>query len=158
MMNDVKFNNYKIALVEVEAVLNCLEHDDYCKIPKEIIDVITKNKDECYIFEYDENLDFKYWSLMPETKALLYNLLKKYLATNEQKKYFVEKEKFEIWQLEKEKSEKYNQDDIFKNKKTKKNKEKSIESKGNISLIEYKETYFTRLKKFILKLLHISRD
>ena len=154
MMNDVKFNNYRRALVEVEAVLNCLEHDDYCKIPKEIIDAINKNKDECYILEYDENLDFKDWSLMPETKALLYNLFKKYLATNEQKQYFVEKERLEIYQLEREKSKKYNQDDIFKNKKAQIIEKKSIE---NISLIEYKETYFTRFKKFILKLLHINK-
>lgn len=154
MMNDVKFNNYRRALVEVEAVLNCLEHDDYCKIPKEMIDTITKNKDEGYIFEYDENLDFKDWSLMPETKSLLYNLFKKYLATNEQKQYFVEKERVEIYQLEKEKSKKYNQNEVFKNKKTQKTEEKFIENKENISLIEYKETFFTRVKRFIIKLLH----
>lgn len=154
MMNDVKFNNYRMALVEVEAVLNCLEHDDYCKIPKEIIHAINKNKDECYILEYDENLDFKDWSLMSETKALLYNLFKKYLATNEQKQYFVEKERLEIYQLEKEKSKKYNQNEVFKNKKTQKTEEEFIENKENVSLIEYKETYFTRVKKFIIKLLH----
>lgn len=102
--NNVKINNYKIALVEVEAVLKCLEREDYSKIPKEIIEAISKNKDENYIFEYDENLNYNDWDLMPETKALLYNLFKKYLATKEQKEYFIEKEKLEIIQLEQEKS------------------------------------------------------
>ena len=76
MMNSVKVNNYKNALVEVESVLNCLKYEDYCKIPKEIIDAIEINKNEDYIFEYDENLDFKDWELMPETRAILYNLFK----------------------------------------------------------------------------------
>ena len=98
MMNDAKINNYKNALVEVESILNCLKHEDYCKIPKEIIDAIEINKDEDYIFEYDENLDFKDWKLMQETRAILYNLFKKYLATNEQRQYFLEKEKLEMMQ------------------------------------------------------------
>ena len=62
MMNDAKINNYKNALVEVESILNCLKHEDYCKIPKEIIDAIEINKDEDYIFEYDENLDFNHFT------------------------------------------------------------------------------------------------
>ena len=41
-------NNYKKALVEVEAVLSCLDNKDYDKIPKSIIKSIRENKDESY--------------------------------------------------------------------------------------------------------------
>lgn len=145
--NNVKINNYKIALVEVEAVLKCLEREDYSKIPKEIIEAISKNKDENYIFEYDENLNYNDWDLMPETKALLYNLFKKYLATKEQKEYFTEKEKLEIIQLEQEKSKKYASDIMFKNKKA------DISNKENSkALIEYKKKWYNKIFDFIKKL------
>lgn len=145
MMNSVKINNYKNALVEVEAVLNCLEYQDYCKIPEEMIEAVANNKSEDYIFEYDENLDFKDWNLMPETKALLYNLFKKYLATNEQKEYFIEKEKLETIQLEQEKSKKYNIDVLFKNKEENTPKE----SESIKSLIEFKEAWYKKIFNFI---------
>ena len=67
---------------------------------------IKVNKDENYIFEYDENLDYKDWNLMLETKAILYNLFKQYLATNEQKEYYKQKELIERNRIEKEKKQK----------------------------------------------------
>lgn len=147
MMNDVKINNYKNALVEVEAVLECLEYEDYCKIPAKIIEAISMNKNEDYIFEYDENLGFKDWKLISETKALLYNIFKKYLATSEQKEYFIEKEKFEILQLEQEKSKKYASDIIFKNKTM-----DISNNKSSKALIEYREKWYNKIFNFIKKL------
>ena len=43
-MEKTKINDYRNALVEVEAVLNCLSEDVYNEIPKEIIDLIEENK------------------------------------------------------------------------------------------------------------------
>lgn len=114
MMNNIKINNYKDALVEVEAVLDHLKDEEYIKIPKNIIDAIKTNKNEEYIFEYDEELDYANWDLMPEAKALLYNIFKQYLATNEQLEYFREKERIEFIQLEKEKAKQYNTNILFK--------------------------------------------
>lgn len=149
MMNDAKINNYKKALVEVEAVLSCLEHEDYCKIPQKVIEEISMNKNEDYTFEYDENLDFKDWELMPETKALLYNLFKKYLVTSEQKQYFIQKEKLEKMQLEREKSRKYaSVGAVFENKKT------DISNNENSkALIEHKEGWYNKIFNFIKGLL-----
>lgn len=148
MMNNVKVYNYKNALVEVEAVLKCLEYEDYCKIPKEVIDAISINQNKDYIFEYDENLDFKDWKLMPETKALLYNLFKKYLVTSEQKQYFIQKEKLEIMQLEREKTKRYNTDVLFKDKKV----NRPSENESPKLLIEFKEKWYNKIFNFIKKL------
>lgn len=109
-------NNYKQALAEVEAVLSCLNNKEYNKIPQSIIKSITENKDENYIFCNDKNLEYEYWGLMSETKAILYNIFKKYLATDEEKKFLVEREKFEIRKLEKQKMAKYNENRFKLNK------------------------------------------
>lgn len=142
-MTEVKNNNYKKALVEVEAVLSCLNYMDYKKIPQNIIEAIKVNKDENYIFEYDENLDYKDWNLMLETKAILYNLFKQYLATNEQKEYYKQKELIERNRIEKEKKQKYNVDNLFKVKSLKENQQEEV--KENSELIKYKEPILKRI-------------
>lgn len=114
MVTRIEIDDYRNALVEVEAVLNSLEIEEYKKIPDSIIKAIESNKNEDYIFEYNEELDYENWNLRPETKALLYNIFKKYLATNEQIVYLNEKEKIERNRFEKEKQEKYNPSEIFK--------------------------------------------
>ena len=73
-MVEAKIINYKKALVEVDAVLSCLDYNEYKKIPTNIINAIENNKDEEYMYEYDEELEYEDWSLMPETKAILYNI------------------------------------------------------------------------------------
>lgn len=152
MINNIKLNNYKKALVEVDVVLACLQYEEYIKIPRDIIDAIKINKNEEYIFEYDEELDYTEWDLMPETKAILYNIFKKYLATDEQKKYFIEKEKFQIMQLEREKTKKYKADDLF----DKKRKNIIKENESSKALLEIKEEkwykkIFSLIKKFLKK-------
>ena len=86
-------SNYRKAFVEVDAVLNCLNTNAYNKIPLNVINAIRDNKDENYQYEYDEKIEYYKWNFMNETKAILYNLFKKYLATEEQIKYFIEKER-----------------------------------------------------------------
>lgn len=142
-MTEVKNNNYKKALVEVEAILSCLNYMDYKKIPQNIIEAIKVNKDENYIFEYDENLDYKDWNLMLETKAILYNIFKQYLATNEQKEYYKQKELIERNRIEKEKKQKYNVDNLFKVKSLKENQQEEV--KENSELIKYKEPILKRI-------------
>lgn len=153
-MTNVKINNYKNALVEVEAVLDCLEYDEYIKIPENVINAISQNKNEHYIFEYDEELDYKDWNLMSETKALLYIIFKKYFATNEQMQYFREKENFEIMQREREKTEKYNPDKLFKSNK------QNIAEKNEVSkaIIEFKkEKWYKKAFNLIKKLFNKKR-
>lgn len=149
-MNNVKTNNYKNALVEVEAVLDCLRDEDYCKIPLEVINEIEENKSDEYIYEYDEELDYTDWDLMPETKAILYNIFKKYLATPEQLQWFKEKERLEIMQSEKEKSEKYNSADLFKESKASK---KVVPNENmQIQVINEKDkSFWSKLKRVIAK-------
>lgn len=113
MRNDEK-NNYRKALVEVEAVINSLNEDEYKKIPQNLINQINENKDNNYIYEYNKELSLDDWIFMPETKALLYNILKRYLFTDKQKCILADRERLQALQIEKEKSQKYNMEDIFR--------------------------------------------
>lgn len=80
---------------------------------------------------------------MLETKAILYNLFKQYLATNEQKEYYKQKELIERNRIEKEKKQKYNVDNLFKVKSLKENQQEEV--KENSELIKYKEPILKRI-------------
>lgn len=140
-MVEAKINNYKKALVEVDAVLSCLDYNEYKKIPTNIIDAIENNKDEEYTYDYDEELEYEDWSLMPETKAILYNIFKKYLATEEQRKYLQQKERLENYKIESEKIKKYNSENLFKKEK----EAKKVEQEENNELIVKRDSSFKRI-------------
>ena len=140
-MVEEKINNYKKALVEVDAVLSCLDYNEYKKIPSNIIDAIEINKDEEYTYDYDEELEYEDWSLMPETKAILYNIFKKYLATEEQRKYLQQKERLENYKIESEKIKKYNSENLFKKEK----EAKKVEQEENNELIVKRDSSFKRI-------------
>lgn len=142
--------NYRKAFVEVDAVLSCLNIEEFNKIPNSLISTIKENKDENYLYEYDINLEYDKWKLMLETKSILYNILKKYLANEEQKKFLLEKEKYQISKLEQEKRNKYNPNNIFKNNNETVYKNNAEER----AIAEYKEDFFTKFKNFVIKLLH----
>lgn len=149
-MVEAKIINYKKALVEVDAVLSCLDYNEYKKIPTNIINAIENNKDEEYMYEYDEELEYEDWSLMPETKAILYNIFKQYLATEEQRKYLQQKERLENYKIESEKIKKYNSENLFKKEK----EVKKVEQEENNELIVKRDSSF---KKILEKLKSIFR-
>lgn len=140
-MVEAKIINYKKALVEVDAVLSCLDYNEYKKIPANIIDAIENNKDEEYTYDYDEELEYEDWSLMPETKAILYNIFKKYLATEEQRKYLQQKERLENYKIESKKIKKYNSENLFKKEK----EVKKVEQEENNELIVKRDSSFKRI-------------
>lgn len=140
-MVEAKIINYKKALVEVDAILSCLDYNEYKKIPANIIDAIENNKDEEYTYDYDEELEYEDWSLMPETKAILYNIFKKYLATEEQRKYLQQKERLENYKIESEKIKKYNSENLFKKEK----EVKKVKQEENNELIVKRDSSFKRI-------------
>ena len=78
-------NNRKNAYTEVYTILEDLNEEEYKKIPPEVIDTIRLNRNEEYFYELDEDLELKEQPMLPETKAILFNLFRDYLSTQEQK-------------------------------------------------------------------------
>lgn len=143
-MNNLRIDVYKNALVEVETALNCLDENEYKKIPTHIIEMIKNNKNEEYIFNQNTNYDYTKWIFMPESKAILYNIIKEYIVTDEQKNFLIKREKIEQNKSEESKKNKYDPDNIFNIKR------KKVEAIEKITdVVEYKENIFLKLKKWI---------
>ncbi len=142
-----KYNN---AYTEVYVIINSLAREDYNKIPLDMIHAIRENRNKNYRFAIDEHLNLKEQKLLPETKAILFNLFRDYLATEEQRDKILNFQHKERIHLEKKKKEKYKgSDNLF----TSNNKKKSIEENENLLAVIRKENFVEKVINFIKRLL-----
>lgn len=136
---------YANAYTEVYKILQCLNEEDYDKIPKEFIYVIEENMNLDYEYEINEEQDLGKQPMLIETRAILFNIFRDYLATSEQKEKIKRWEGEEARKLEQVKREKYGVD-VFKNKHKKEN--------TSIIVVENKEkSLFKRIINKIKKIL-----
>jgi len=149
-------DKYAKAYKEVLEIIKYFPEEEYNKIPKEKIDFYIKNMDRNYEFSIDPLIDLSEQNISREANAIIVTLFEDYFATDEQKKKI--KKILESNQNEEEdkKREQYNPDDLFKNKNKNENTYTN-QSTENTSLVEYKESFFTRFKNFILNLLHLNK-
>ena len=142
--------NYKNAFKEVYVILDSLVEEDYKKIPPELIETIYQNMNQDYKYELDEEQELSTQKMLPETKAILFNIFRDYLSTEEQKQKIIRMQKEERQKNELKKREQYNTD-VFANKEQTNNPEIQ---KEQVSLIKYKESIF---KKIINKIKNIFK-
>ena len=146
-------NKYAKAYKEVLEIIQYFPEKEYKKIPKEKIDFYKNNMDNEYEFAIDPGKDLSEQNISKEANTIIVSLYQDYFATEEQKQKIKE-----ILELNEKKAEqkkgKYDPNNIFKDKTNIKNIEQPNVQKTSF-LVEYKENFFTRFKKFILKLLHI---
>lgn len=138
------------AYTEVLVILKNLDYA-YYSIP---IEIIEKMKSECNLnhnFKLQKDLPIQKQKLLDETKAILSVFFRDYWATEEQRNKILEKEKYDLKLLEDQKRKRYNPDDIFQKVN------KNIEINNTTTLIECKESIFTRLRNRIFKILHINK-
>lgn len=135
--------NYACAYKEVIEVLKYTKREDVNKIPKSRILLWRINMNKDYDFKIDTTKTLEEQNLSKEAKAIIANIFKKYWATDYQKERIEAKEKYDIEQMEKEKYQKYNPDDIFKNRKQ--NIQQEEVASKTISMVEYREPLFKRV-------------
>ena len=82
-------NNSRNAYAEVYTILQGLDLEEYNKIPPEVIKAIKKYMNGEYKYKLDDELELKDQPMLKETKAILFNLFRDYLATPEQKEKIV---------------------------------------------------------------------
>ena len=140
---------YKNAYTEVYEILEQLDEEEYNKIPSEVITAIKENRNTEYEFELDEELELKEQELLPETKAILFNLFRDYLSTAEQKEKIIKMQSEERRKNEQNKSEQYNSDLFASKKKVQDIREEHTE------LIEYKENILKRIFNKIRQFFHV---
>ena len=112
--------------------------------------------DKNYKFTIDPEIDLANQNISKEANAIIVTLFRDYYATEEQKVKINEILDLNQKKEELEKRKKYHPDDIFKNnEQLHKN---SVFSDTSTQLMEYQEPFFIRLKKFILKMLHLDTE
>lgn len=141
-------NNYSRACTETLKIIDLLSVEDYKKIPESVIKIFEENKDESYVFEYDYTKNLTNQDIEDLTRGIISNLYKDYIANDNEKKEIIKIENNQLKEEEDFKRQKYNPDDLFKNKASKQ-QDMVIDSTKKIELIEYKE------KNFIQKLFDI---
>ena len=107
-------SNRKNAYQEAYTILQELNEEEYSKIPPEVIQALKENRNEEYNYELDEDQELTYQPMLPETKAILFNIFRDYLSTPEQKEKIKKMQSEERAKLEIKKKEQYNTENMFK--------------------------------------------
>lgn len=141
---------YACAYTQVLEVLKYTKRDLVNKIPKYKITMYQCLRDPDYKFKINVNKPIGEQNLSTEAKAIIGNLFKNYIATEDQRNKIEAKEKFDMEQLEKEKRELYSVDGLFKgNKQVVQGIKEETYASNNIkdnstSIMNYKESFITR--------------
>lgn len=151
-------DNYAKAYKEIIEILKYVPEESVNKIPKEMRDMFEAEQLKTYDFQVDTEKPFEEQEILEETKAILANIFRDYWATDYQKQRIIEKENQDREEWERQKREKYNPDDIFKNRQQNINIQENLNENYNNNLpIEIqKQNIFQRLLGFIKGLLHIK--
>ena len=143
--------DYSKRLAEVDEILKYLSKSDYDKIPKEIKEVIAKNKDKEYEWKYDKTKKLKEQDIPNDTIAILSYINMEYLLNDEQKKFVKElheqKEKKMMMNIN------YNADIFYKKNHNKTDKFQELVVKKKTMNFLQKLDYF--IKKLFNK--HLTR-
>lgn len=150
----IQLNDTK-AFAETLFIINCLPYNEQSKIPKKLIEFLNKNKNNDYIININPNIGLENQNLLEETKELLKEIYLSYFISEEEKNKILQNDKY-IEIIENDlKNKKYSSDKIFE--KQHNIKDKLPENHVDTVLIEYKESFFTKFKNFIFKILHINQ-
>lgn len=135
-------SNYKNAFAEVYEILRLLDKEEYKKIPQNVINVIETNRNCEYSHHISNEIELCKQPMLTETKAILYNIFRDYLSTQNQKQKIIEMQNMEREKLEEIKRARYNSKDIFKGREENTNKIYNIDTKMRNELTSEKKEDF----------------
>lgn len=110
-------DTYEKAYKEVIELLKFFPKESVRKIPQEKLELYLKNMDRTYDYKVDTTKSFEEQKMSEKTKAIFANIFRDYWATDYQRERILAKENYDRQKREEERRNKYNPDDIFKNRK-----------------------------------------
>ena len=138
----------RIAYAEVDAILNLLDTEYIEKVPVKIRNFINENKDTEYIPKIDPDNSLADQDLRKETISFLTLLQLNYWCESEEEKQEILRELVNTDKIrEEELREKYNPDNIFK--------DKNNQQEQTVAIVEYKEPNF--IKKILKKIMTLFK-
>lgn len=134
--------NYIKAYTEVNCLLEYLPQSYIDKLPKKLIELIQNQSNEQYNINIDTNKSLLEQNFSKKAKDLIAVIKYNYWSTNEEKQQlqqiFYDNEN----KYQKELSEKYDLDNIFKKKES---KMEMPQIENNFQMVVYKENIFIRI-------------
>lgn len=109
-------NTYAKVYSEVYDILKFCDADLKNKISKKFIRYIYENRDKEYVTNIIPYIPLEKQEILPETKTFIALIYRSYFADEHEKNEFLEEYKLQQENIEKEKREKYNPEDIFKSR------------------------------------------
>lgn len=137
------------AYVEILEIIKYMEPECLNKIPKGLIEFFERQKDKNYEYHFDEEKDFSEQKISEETGGLLAMLALNYIANEENKEKIKEILIKNEEEYQKELREKYNPDNLFKDKQNIEENEPK-----QIILVEEKPWYkkiLNKIKRFFVR-------
>ena len=136
---------YAIAYKEVFEILKYIPNADFNKIPKEKIELYKTMQDKNYNFKYDPSKTLDEQNVSKRAKAIIGLLFRDYWATDIQREKILAKQKYERQKIEEEKAQNYQYEDLFRKNRTQIQQTEVKDNVENVSLVEYKESVFTKI-------------
>lgn len=133
---------YRNAYSEVLEILKYISEEELNKIPEDMIKTFKENANNDYYFSYNPDKTLDEQLVSKTAKYIIAILFRDYWATQNQREKILNKEKYDLIELEKKKREKFNPDNIFK-------KNLNIEDNKGVNIVVYKEPLW---KKMIIKI------
>lgn len=147
---------YRQSLTELNIIIHYMDIECLKKLPQKFIEFVNSNMDKDYIPNIDKNTPINEQNLKQDTKVLLSLLYRSYWCDSDKKRTLIQEDLIAKNNYEKELREKYNPDNIFKNKSNV--TEIKIEpqrEEEHAELIAYKEKKW--YQKIFTKILSIFR-
>lgn len=143
-------NNYGKIFAEVLDIINNSEKEVKAKIPEKLYQQFEKNTDKSYKVNIDYSKEDWDNNISEETKEILALIYRDYIVSQEERKELIKEETELEKQKELELREKYNPDNLFKNKHKEINKE--IEKENETAIVQYHESILTKIKKWFMRI------
>lgn len=143
-------NNYGKIFAEVLDIINNSEKEVKAKIPEKLYQQFEKNTDKSYKVNIDYSKEDWDNNISEETKEILALIYRDYIVSTEERKELIKEEAEFEKQKELELREKYNPDNLFKNKHKEINKE--IEKENETAIVQYHESILTKIKKWFMRI------
>lgn len=139
----MKNEEYEIACTEVLEVLNYISKEDYNKVPKDVIQVLEKNKKNDMTFLYNPWKDINEQEMSAIGRLMLASFFRDYWATPEQREKINSFQNNKRKIIEKEKEERFDTKNLFK---TKAEIDEKIEyNPEKTDIIVYKDNIFKKI-------------
>ena len=142
---------YSEAAVEVLDILDHTVEEKVKLIPQKFINYLKENAANDYVAKLDYSKPINEMNIKIETKGILGTICRNWWWNQEEKLEYARLVREKEIKHQEEAREKYNPEDIFKNRHNEVIEETN-EQENVVSMVEYQESIITRFVNFIKKL------